>query len=99
VQGPWEPWPHPPSTAWTYIGVPAWSILILRILMSLSAWGALKDRAACGRPVGIVAGIVAMTQFPIGLMLGAYTIVKLAGRRSASLYAGMMRSKSAVGSR
>jgi len=46
-----------------------------------------------------VAGIVAMTQFPIGLMLGAYTIVKLAGRRSASFYAGMMRSKSAVGSR
>ena len=99
VQGPWEPWPHPPFTAWTYLGVASWSLLLLRVLMSLSTWGALKGRAESGRAVAIVAGIVAMTQFPIGLMLGAYTIAKFGGSRSASLYADMMRSRSTVGSR
>jgi len=89
--GPWEPWPHPPFTAWTYLGTAAWSFLILRIAMSLAAWQALKERAGRGRPVAMVAGMVAMTQFPIGLLLGAYTLAKLTGRRGASQYAGLMR--------
>jgi hypothetical protein len=35
----------------------------------------------------MVAAFVGMTQFPIGLLLGAFTLVKLIGKHSAALYA------------
>jgi hypothetical protein len=37
--------------------------------------------------VAIVAAVVALTQFPIGLMLGAYTLAKLVGKQTAELCA------------
>ena len=90
--GPWEPWPHPPMLAWTWIGAAAWSFLLLRVILSLCAWQALKEHAECGRPVALVAGVVAFTQFPIGLILGAYTLARLSGKRNAGLYAGALRA-------
>jgi hypothetical protein len=92
TMGPWEPWPHPPMLEWTYIGAAAWSFVILRAVLSLFAWHALKVHAECGRPVAMVAGVLAFTQFPIGLILGAWTLAKLTGKRSAGLYAGAMRA-------
>lgn len=90
--GPWEPWPHPPLMAWTYVGAAAWSLLVLRVITAAAAWQALGSRAECGRPVGIVAAVVALTQFPIGLLLGAFTLVELTGRRRAAQYATLMRA-------
>ena len=90
--GPWEPWPHPPLLQWTCIGAAAWSFVILRAVLSLFAWHSLREHAECGRPVALVAGVVAFTQFPIGLILGAYTLAKLSGKRHASLYAGAVRA-------
>ena len=84
--GPWEPWPHPPLLGWTYLGAAAWALLLTRAVMALAAGMALRDHAECARPVAITAAAVAMTQFPIGLVLGAFTLAKLAGSRSATLF-------------
>jgi hypothetical protein len=89
--GPWEPWPHPPLMAWTYLGAGAWIFLVIRAAFAVAAWDALRTRSAYGRAVAIVAGVVAFTQFPIGLLLGAYTIVSLAGKRGATLYGRLIR--------
>lgn len=85
--GPWEPWPHPPLLQWTYLGGSAWTLLILRVALAAAASMGLRDRSDWARPVTVVAAVVAFTQFPIGLMLGAYTLVKLVGRHSAMLFA------------
>ena len=85
--GPWEPWPHPPLLEWTFLGASAWALLILRVALAGTASMALKDHAGCALPVTMVAAVVAMTQFPIGLLLGAFTLAKLVGKRSAALYA------------
>ena len=84
--GPWEPWPHPPYLAWTYLGGSAWTLLILRAALAAAASIGLRDRTEWARPVVVAAAAVAMTQFPIGLMLGAYTLVKVLGKRSAELF-------------
>jgi hypothetical protein len=85
--GPYEPWPHPPLLAWTYLGASAWMLLIARVVMAGAAGMALRDGVDCARPVAMVAAVVALTQFPIGLMLGAYTLAKLAGKQNAELCA------------
>ena len=85
--GPYEPWPHPPLLAWTYLGASAWMLLIARVVMAAVAGMALRDGVDCARPVAIVAAVVALTQFPIGLMLGAYTLARLVGKQSAELCA------------
>ena len=85
--GPWEPWPHPPLLGWTYLGGSAWALLIARIALAAGAGMALRDHADYARPITMAAAVVAMTQFPIGLLLGAFTLVKLVGRQSAALYA------------
>lgn len=89
---PWEPWPHPPLMAWTSLGAGAWGLLVIRAAFALAAWEALRTHAASGRGVAIVAGAVAFTQFPIGLMLGAYAIISLAGKRGAVLYSRLVRA-------
>lgn len=91
--GPWEPWPHPPLMTWTYMGAGAWTFLVIRAAFALAAWDALKTCAVWGRVMAMVAGAVAFTQFPIGLMLGAYTIVSLGGKRAASLYGRLARAQ------
>jgi hypothetical protein len=83
--GPYEPWPHPPLLGWTYLGASAWTLLTARVVMAAVAGMALRDGVECARPVAIVAAVVALTQFPIGLMLGGYTLAKLVGRQSAEL--------------
>lgn len=91
--GPWEPWPHPPLMAWTYLGAGAWGLLVIRAAFALAAWEALRIRAALGRGVAIVAAAVAFSQFPVGLMLGAYAIFNLAGKRGATLYSRLVRTQ------
>jgi hypothetical protein len=84
--GPWEPWPHPPLLEWTIVGGSAWTLLIVRVALAAAASMGLRDRAAWARPVTVIAAAVAMTQFPIGLLLGAYTLVKVVGKQNAALF-------------
>ena len=84
--GPWEPWPHPPFIEWTHVGGLAWSLLILRVALSAGASLGLRDRTGWARPVAGLAAIVAMTQFPFGLALGAFTFVKITGKRNRGLF-------------
>ncbi|HEV2136415.1 MAG TPA: zinc ribbon domain-containing protein [Terracidiphilus sp.] len=85
--GPYEPWPHPPIWNWTLAPSVVWILLVSRVVLSLvAAWG-LKQRCEWCRPVAILAGAAAMTEFPIGLVLGAYTIAVLIGKHRAALYA------------
>lgn len=85
--GPWEPWPHPPLVDWTFLGGSGWALLITRVVFAVAAGLGLRDRADWARVVTGSAAIVAMTQFPVGLLLGAYTLVKLLGKRNAELFA------------
>lgn len=85
--GPWEPWPHPPLIDWTFLGGSGWALLMTRIVFAAAASIGLRDRADWARLVTGMAAIVAMTQFPVGLLLGAYTLVKLLGKRNAELFA------------
>ncbi len=85
--GPWEPWPHPPLLEWTYLGGSAWALLILRVAFAAGASIGLRDHTRGARLITAAASIVAMTQFPVGLMLGAFTLVKLLGKRNAELFA------------
>jgi hypothetical protein len=89
--GPWEPWPHPPLVDWTFLGGSAWTLLILRVGLAVAASFGLREHSDWARLVTGTAAIVAMTQFPIGLLLGAYTLMKLLGKRNAELY-GRVRS-------
>lgn len=84
--GPWEPWPHPPLIDWTFLGGSGWALLIARIALAVAAAIGLRDRTDWARLVTGIAAIVAMTQFPVGLLLGAYTLVKLLGTRNAELF-------------
>ena len=84
--GPWEPWPHPPMLEWTYLGGSAWALFIVRVALASAATIGLRDRAAWARLVTGVAAVIAFTQFPIGLVLGAYTLVRVLGRRNAALF-------------
>ncbi len=84
--GPWEPWPHPPYLAWTYLGGSAWTLLILRVALAAAASIGLRDRTEWARRVTVLAAAVAVTQFPIGLMLGAFTLVKVLGKRNGELF-------------
>ena len=85
--GPWEPWPHPPLLEWMYMGGSAWALLILRVALAAAASIGLRDHTDWSRLVTGMAAIIAITQFPIGLLLGAYTLVKVLGKRNAELYA------------
>ena len=84
--GPWEPWPHPPYLQWTYMGGSAWTLLIFRVALAAAASIGLRNRTDWARPVTVLAAAAAITQFPIGLMLGAFTLVKLVGKRNAELF-------------
>lgn len=84
--GPWEPWPHPPMLEWTYVGGSAWSLLIVRVALAAAASIGLRDHTDWARFVTGLAAVMAITQFPIGLVLGAYTLVKLLGKRNAALF-------------
>jgi hypothetical protein len=84
--GPWEPWPHPPLLDWTFLGGSGWTLLIVRTVLAVAASVGLRDRTDGARLVAGMAGVIAMTQFPIGLLLGAYTLVKLLGKRNAELF-------------
>ncbi|HWE84050.1 MAG TPA: hypothetical protein VG267_03850 [Terracidiphilus sp.] len=92
ASGPWEPWPHLPLMAVTYQGASAWALLVIRTGMALVAWDSLQARRPGGRRAAIVAGALAFTQFPIGLMLGAYTLVSLMGKRGARLYTRLLKA-------
>ncbi len=92
--GPWEPWPHPPLLEWTYLGASAWTWLILRVALAAAASIGLRDRAKWARLVTGMAAVVAFTQFPIGLVLGAYTLVRVLGTRNAALFKKFVESSS-----
>jgi hypothetical protein len=84
--GLWEPWPHPPLIDWTFLGGSGWALLTTRSVFALAAGIGLRERVEWARLVTGTAAIVALTQFPIGLLLGAYTLVKLLGKRNAELF-------------
>lgn len=84
---PYEPWPHPPVWNWTLAPGVVWILMASRVVLSLLAGWGLKERFGWSRPVAFLAGAVAITQFPIGLILGAYTIAVLIGKRRAVMYA------------
>jgi zinc-ribbon domain len=84
--GPWEPWPHPYFLDWTLAGGLAWSLLAARIVLSFAAAWGLQQRAEWGRVVAVIAGAISILQFPIGLVLGVYTLQTLLGRRHATMY-------------
>ena len=86
LSGPWEPWPHPPFTEWIHVGGWAWALLIVRVALAAAASLSLRDRADYARPVTGLAAVAAFTQFPIGLLLGAYTLVKILGPRNRHLF-------------
>ena len=85
--GPYEPWPHPPIWNWTLALDVVWILLASRVVLSLLAAWALNERFPWSRPVVFLAGAAAITQFPIGLVLGAYTIAALFGKHRAAMYA------------
>ena len=82
---PWEPWPHPPGWGWTLAGSMVWVVLVTRMVLSVVAGWGLQDRAEWARPVAIIASATAFTQFPIGVVLGAYTMAFFMSRSHASL--------------
>jgi zinc-ribbon domain len=84
--GPWEPWPHPYIWNWTMAGGLAWSLLAARIVLSFAAGWGLQRRADWGRVVAMFAGIISILQFPVGLVLGVYTLQALLGRHHATMY-------------
>jgi len=84
--GPWEPWPRPPAWNLTFIGSAAWMIVIVRVLLSLAAGWGLSHRTDWARPVAIGAGAFALLQFPIGAVLGVYTLLVLLVRRGRALH-------------
>jgi hypothetical protein len=75
--GPWEPWPHPPIWNWTFIGQAAWMIVIVRVVLSLAAGWGLSHRSDWALPVTVCAAVFAVLQFPIGAVLGLYTLIVL----------------------
>jgi hypothetical protein len=85
--GPWEPWPHPPLLEWMYLGPSAWGLLIARVALAATASIGLRDRKNWARLATGLAAVMAFTQFPFGLMLGAYTLVKVMGPRNNKLFA------------
>lgn len=87
--GPFEPWPHPPLLAWTYNGIAAWLLLALRFVLAVTGGAALRIQAPWARRIATVAAAIAVTEFPIGLLFGAYALVRLMGRRNARLYAAI----------
>ena len=84
--GPWEPWPHPPLFQWTFLGLSAWTLLIVRIVLAGAASLGLRYRSDWARPVSVLAADVALTQFPMGLLLGTYTLVRVLGKRNAGMF-------------
>ena len=86
MPGPWEPWPHPPIWAWTLTGSAAWTLTLARFVFAVAAAWGLQNRADWGRVVAFLAGAFALTDFPIGAVLGVYTIAAMIGRRRGELY-------------
>ena len=84
--GPSEPWPHPPFWDWTFVGGSAWTLLALRILLAAAVGWGLRNHTDWSRPVAILAGAFSILQFPIGLVLGVYTLIVLFGRHHRDLY-------------
>jgi len=84
--GPWEPWPHPPLLEWTFLGGSAWTLLILRVALAAAASIGLRDHTEWARPATVLAAMVAIIQFPVGLLVGAYTLVKVLGKHNAALF-------------
>jgi len=87
--GPWEPWPHPPLLEWMYIGPSAWGLLIARVAFAAAASIGLRDRTNWARLATGMAAVMAFTQFPFGLMLGAYTLAKVIGPQNRRLFASL----------
>jgi hypothetical protein len=85
--GPYEPWPHPPYLEWTYLGGSAWGLLILRAALAGAATLGLRDRSNWARLATGMAAVIAFTQFPIGVLLGGYGLVKVIGGRNRELFA------------
>jgi hypothetical protein len=98
--GPWEPWPHPYIWNWTLFGSAAWMLFATRVALALASGWCLQRQTDWGRPVAIFAGALAFTQFPIGVVLGVYTLSMLLGKRRATLYDRIAEStKNLVGVR
>jgi hypothetical protein len=64
----------------------AWVILVARTGLALMAGWGLLERTEWGRVVAIAAAILSLLRFPLGTVLGIWTLVLLLGYRNTTLY-------------
>jgi len=84
--GPWEPWPHPPVWSKILAGSGGWALAFSRIVLGAAAgWGLIHRTDWC-RVVAILASAIALTQFPMGAVLGVFTLIMTIGRHRIELY-------------
>ncbi len=88
LNGPWEPWPHPPAWGWALTGELAWTLLIMRIVISCIAGWELGQHAERARVLTFLAAAVAVFEFPIGVVLAIYTCIVLVGKENAAQFRG-----------
>ncbi len=65
-----------------FMGIIIGGILITLAIITLKAAKAVEDKKNWGKIFGIVMGIFALTNFPIGTLLGVFILIGLLGKDS-----------------
>jgi hypothetical protein len=86
MNGPWARGPLPPMWFGPAMMHFAWAFLVVRACVALVAGWGLLERTEWGRVVAIVAAVFSLLRFPIGTVLGIWTLVLLLGYRNTTLY-------------
>jgi hypothetical protein len=86
MNGPWARGPFPPFWFGPAMMHFAWVILVARTGLALMAGWGLLERTEWGRVVAIAAAILSLLRFPLGTVLGIWTLVLLLGYRNTTLY-------------
>jgi len=87
--GPWLGAPGYEWFGWSFMRsfLPlAWAVLVVRTCLAVMAGWGLFERAQWGRVVAIVAAVFILLKFPVGTVLGVWTLVVLLGYRNTTLY-------------
>lgn len=84
--GHWMHGPVPPFLMGPFFIHLIWLAVAVRVGLALvAAWG-LWEHTQWGRIVAIVVGILSLLRFPLGTLLGVWTLVLMLGYRNSSLY-------------
>lgn len=89
LMGPFGPWFHPghpmplPLPAVLHL---IWISIVFRAVLALIAGWGLWEHTGWGRIVAIVSAILGLIKFPLGTLLGIWTLVVLLGYRNSRLY-------------